>query len=107
MQGLWGTVTPVLSVLGNIASIVSCVVAVIGLRQVLRMIRRWHEERQAMDFYIGLRLEAGTEIGTVWGFRPGTKEFEMAEILVEQGRLFLWRTGDYGLYPEPNFDSGY
>lgn len=101
MQGLWGTVTSILSVLGNIASIVSCGIAAIGLFQLWPAILEWRLKRQAWKLYLSCRIQAGEDIyGKVWTWPPGSREFELAENLVERGLMFHRELGSYGLWHE-------
>jgi len=60
-------------------------------------------ETEANDLYIQLRKDAGMDIyGKVWGYEPGTKGFDLAEFLVEKGKLKRRVGGFYGLWAPEN-----
>lgn len=83
-----------LSDFGNIASIGSFVLASFGIFKLWPMFREWKLRKQAWDFYVALRLEVGDDIyGRAWQLKPGTREFELAEHMVERGKMFRREIG--------------
>ena len=87
---------------GNIASIGSFLLALIGVFKLWPALRKWKLRREASNFYVAKRMEAGADIyRRIWDFQPGSREFELAEHLVERGMMFRREMGTYGLWAPP------
>lgn len=86
---------------GNVASIGSFVLACLGLAQLWPAIQEWRMRRRAWKLYLMCRIQAGEDIyGKIWTWPPGSREFELAENLVERGLMFHREFGSYGLWHE-------
>jgi hypothetical protein len=89
-----------LSDAGSFASIIACGISAVGLWQAWPVLQRWRLERKAWKLYVNFRIEAEDRVSDfVKRFEPGTEGFELAELLVLQGRLFRNGFGDYQLTP--------
>jgi hypothetical protein len=88
-----------LNLLAAISSIASFLLGLVGLVTVWPAIVNMRIEAKAWTLYVALREEAGIDIySKVWNFKPGTKEFQLAEYLVDQGKLFRRAMGSYGVW---------
>ncbi len=88
-----------LNLLAAISSIASFLVSVFGVWKVWPLYKDWKLRREAWDLYVHLRTQAGPHIHTkIWEFTPGTRGFELAEHLVDEGKLVRRVMGTYGLW---------
>lgn len=85
--------------LANLASVASFLVTVFGIWKLWPIFHEWKLRRDAWDLYVELRKEAGDDIyGIGWPFKPGTRRFELAEYLVDHGKLQRRANGRFGLW---------
>lgn len=95
-----------LNLLAALSSIASFLLGIVGVITAWPAIIKWRQEAKACNLYLYLRQEAGEDIyRQVWDFKPGTHGFKLAEILVDQKRLFRREFGHYGLAPLRNGNS--
>ncbi len=88
-----------LNLLAAISSIASFLVSLFGVWKLWPMYKDWKLRREAWDLYVYLRTEAGPDIySKAWDFKPGTREFLLAEHLVAEGKLVRRIMGTYGLW---------
>jgi hypothetical protein len=88
-----------LNLLAAISSIASFLVSVFGVWKIWPLYKDWKLRREAWDLYVYLRTDAGSDIYTrAWDFKPGTRGFQLAEHLVDEGKLFRRAMGSYGLW---------
>lgn len=95
-----------LNLLATLSSIASFLLGIVGVITAWPAIIKWRQEAKAWNLYLYLRQEAGEDIyRRAWDFKPGTEGFKLAEILVDQGRLFRREMGSYGLASLRNENS--
>lgn len=95
-----------LNLLAAYSSIGSFLLGLFGVIAAWPALVNWRRDAMAWSLYVNLRSKAGINIyERLWEFKPGTADFKLAEILVEQGRLFRRELGFYGLTPPPLRDG--
>lgn len=88
-----------LSDCGNLASIGSFIITGFGLWQIGPALRGWKLKSDAWKYYVAKRIQAGEDIyGFALPVKPGTREFELAEYLVDQGKMVRRTQGFYGFW---------